>query len=163
MARATGATATLLRILVGQKILGSRLLTRGSVPTVSLTENRVDEWHKLRKFQPHLGRWDYEPFGIAMRRLVLERFSARPVIYGDDPIWNSLSPKQQPFFQTAKSGRGRNSMDWTQEREWRILGDIDLRQFGSSDAFVFVGDPASASLLQAFSRWPVVLISSDRE
>jgi hypothetical protein len=154
----SGATATLLEILGSQTILGSNALSRDKMHVVSLTENRIEQWRQHRQFRSHLGRWDFEPFGIALRRILVEHLNGRPVIYGNELIWQKLDPSLRPYFQIAESTRGKKQIDWRLEREWRTIGDIDLRKFGPNDAFVFVADAASAKLLSPFSRWPVIVL-----
>ena len=153
-----GAVATLLEILGTQTIHGNSTLTRDSIPVVSLTESRLDQWQQLRKFRGHLGRWDFEPFGIALRRSIVEKIHGRPVVYGDESTWEKFDLSLRPYFQIAESTRGKKKIDWRQEREWRTVGDIDLRQFGPTDAFLFVADTTCVELLSAFSRWPVVVL-----
>jgi hypothetical protein len=48
--------------------------------------------------------------------------------------------------------------DWTQEREWRHLGDVELASIPADRAFVFVPSAAEAEQVVAASRWPVVVL-----
>ena len=58
------------------------------------------------------------------------------MIYGDETTWENLPAKDQPFFQIAKSTtRTGNVLDWTVEKEWRVLGDVELREFKVGDIF----------------------------
>ena len=87
---------------------------------------------------------------------------ARPVLYGDDSTWQSLSKSDRPFFQPAHSGSSSSEdadarIDWTVEREWRHMGDLDLRQLSREDALVFVPNFAAARRLSAVSPWPITL------
>jgi len=86
----------------------------------------------------------------------------RPVLYGDETAWQNLNESDQPFFQPAQSGRSSSEdadagIDWTVEREWRYVDDLDLSQLSREDAMVFVPNFAAARRLSAVSPWPITL------
>ncbi len=82
-----------------------------------------------RRFQSHLGRWDWEPYGLLLRRDALEQLGARPVIYGDDQTYKQMSDVDRPFFQPARRRSAHSSEDhWQAEKEWRVLSDIHLTE-----------------------------------
>ncbi len=155
MGEKDGALTSLVAILVTGRLVGSASLTRDSAPVVSLTATPLDEFRERRVFRSHLGRWDFELYGVAIRRSVLERLGARPVVYGDDDRWEELSADERPYFQH----RGL-AQDWTVEREWRIQGDIDLRKLGPEDVFVFVPNREVAAKAAPYSRWKIVIVPS---
>ena len=96
------ALAALTRILASQRIVATHRLTRGAVGVVCFTARRLPELLQFRAFRRHHRRWDFEPYGICVERRWLERRGARPVIYGDDQLWQQLSTADQPFFQLAQ-------------------------------------------------------------
>ena len=145
--------ATLFRIVASGKIFAGNTITRDSTPVVSFTGNNVVDFPKLRKFRPHLSRWDFETVGIAIKRDALERQGVRKVIYGSDQTWDRLSISDRPLFQSSGS-----SMDWTNEREWRLIGDLNLHRIKTNEAFLYVDCPNYAARLASLSNWPVVLI-----
>ncbi len=159
--RFVGELANLIRILAGGRIHGSRHLIRGQQPVVCFTAQPLERFASLRIFRPHLGRWDFEPFGIAIRRERLIALGARPVIYGDDALWRELPEDDRPFFQMAQSRRGNRIVDWSVEREWRIVEDLDLKQVSIDDAVVFVARSTQIPVVMPFSRWPVVAIDDN--
>ena len=148
--------ATLIRIVATQTLLATNSITRDSTPVVSFTENRADQLAKLRKFRPHLSRWDFETVGIAIRRDVLQNHGARPVKYGTDQNFDKLSSNDRPFFQMEGT-----TIDWRNELEWRIPGNLNLNRIGTGDAFLFVDRAPDADKIAAVSKWPVVLIDGE--
>jgi hypothetical protein len=154
------ALSALKRILSQQRLIATASAIRGGTPVVSFTAVPLAELHRLRVFRPHRGRWDFEPYGICIRRDCLELCGARPVQYGDDQTWDGLSSDDRPFFQlrktrqTATGGR----IDWAVEHEWRVAGDVDLSGIPADDALVFVPTEPEAQALAGVSRWPVTVV-----
>ena len=58
------------------------------------------------------------------------------------------------YCQVVTSHGGKQ--DWTQEREWRIAGDLRLNRVPFEKCFVFVPTDIEAKQVQAFSRWPIL-------
>ena len=152
-----GDVYSLCRILASQRILGSSDLTRDTSPTVCFSDVSLGELRERTVFRKHLQRWDFVPFGIAIKRTVLKkRFGCRPVIYGDQETWESLLADDRPFFQIHQSSDKK--IDWQQEREWRVVGDVDLRRIDSRDAVVFAGDENGLSKLSQLSLFDLIVI-----
>jgi hypothetical protein len=149
------AASVIERIILLQRIIASPAAIRNSVPVVCLTAIPVDQWPRMRVYRRHRRRWDFLPFAIAMRRDWLQRRGARPVIYGEAGDWQNLPSDDRPFFQRAWSGKGKQQIDWRGEREWRVIGDLDLAELGSKDGFVLAPDLEVARQLAPLSRWPV--------
>ena len=151
-------TAVLSRILATHRILASNDLTRDDQPVVCFSNQPLTETGNRRIFRQHLGRWDFQPFGIAIDRQLLTELGAKPVIYGDEATWESLQASDRPFFQTAKSANGK--IDWTTEKEWRLAGDLDLNQLDIGAVVVFAENENAADALAPLSRWPIVVLDS---
>lgn len=147
--------AALIRIAASRRLMASSLGIRGGYAVVSFTEANFAALQSMRTYRSHRGRWDFEPFGIGIRRSWLVARGARPVRYGNDDDWEKLATDERPFFQKALSTAGTRTLDWTTEREWRHLGDIDLAQLPARDAFLFVRDPADAAKIARICEWPV--------
>ena len=116
----------------------------------------------LRQFRTHRSRWDFEPFGLCVDRQWLHDRGARPVIYGDEVTWQGLPDADRPFFQlTHPTDRATESsapaIDWSVEREWRHVGDLDLRELKPDQALVFVPRFEAAMRLADVSPWPITL------
>ncbi len=153
------ALAALWRILRNRRLLASNELVRGDEAVVSLTAVPLREIHQLRTFRSHLARWDFEPYGICIRRDWLQQQGARPVHYGGDSLWDQLPVDERPFFQRRQSQTaGGAVMDWTVEREWRLRGDLRLDEIPSDAAIVFVPTRVEARQLAAGSPWPVAVL-----
>ncbi|MEK6260507.1 MAG: hypothetical protein AABP62_17965 [Planctomycetota bacterium] len=153
---------TLERILLQRRLIASMRTARGGGRIVSFTASPLSRLPELRRFRRHRGRWDFEPFGLCIRQEWLMHRGARPVLYGDETAWQNLSESDRPFFQPAHSGSSTSEdadsgIDWTVEREWRHVGDLDLSQLSREDALVFVPNFAAARRLSAVSPWPITL------
>ena len=152
-----GNVFSLCRILASQRIMGSSELTRTTTPTVCFSAVSMSELRDRTVFRKHLQRWDFLPFGIAIKRKTLvEQFGCRPVIYGDQETWKSLPAVDRPFFQACQSRD--KTIDWQQEREWRVIGDVDLRQIDLREAVVFAGDENDISKLSQLSLFDLIII-----
>lgn len=157
------ALAALWRIVRSGRLIASGEFVRGETPVVSLTAVPLSQIHRLRTYRSHLGRWDFEPYGICIRRDWLQRRGTRPVQYGDDPLWDALPDADRPFFQKRTSHTaGDKRIDWTVEQEWRHLGDMELDQLPADAALLFVPSEAEARQLTASSPWPIVVLAGGR-
>jgi hypothetical protein len=152
------ALATLSRIIAQRRIVASNRTVRGGFNVVSFTAVPVNDLARLRVFRTHRGRWDFEPYGLCVRRDWLARRGARPVRYGSDADWQAASAADRPFFQliatSAAAARG-GAIDWRVEAEWRHVGDIDLSDLPAGDGLVFAPNQAEAVRLSRISRWPI--------
>jgi hypothetical protein len=156
------ALAALWRIVRHRRLAAASDLIRGDRPVVSLTAVPLPEISRLRTFRSHLARWDFEPYGICIRRDWLQQRGARPVHYGDDALWASLPDDERPLFQKDRSVTSRGAVvDWTVEREWRVVGDLALDQVPAESAFVFVAARDEAHWLAPSSPWPIAVVSGD--
>ncbi|HBE67171.1 MAG TPA: hypothetical protein DDW52_03380 [Planctomycetaceae bacterium] len=108
---------------------------------------------RRRKYQAHLGRWDWEPYGVLVSRTALQSIGAQPVIYGDESTWAELSSDQQPFFQAEGK-----SKTWRSEQEWRVLSDVRLDSLPANKVCLFVLSQQQAHALSRTTRWPVLWV-----
>ena len=153
------ALSSLARIVAQRKLLASVGSNRTGAPVVSFTAVPLHEWSMHRTFRSHRVRWDFEPYGICIKRDWLDGVGATPVIYGDEDEWKSLPNESRYRFQPKQSmTRSGKTIDWTSEREFRFPGDVDLERVGIDDAFVFVPTIEEARHLARISRWPIVVI-----
>ena len=148
--------STLARILTQQRITATNHLKRGELTTSCWSARPLGELLSRRSFQPHLSRWDWEPFGIAVRTQRLMDLGARPVTYLRESVIRKLSAEEQPFTQPEPSRLG--DRDWTEEREWRVAGDLRLHSIHFWEAFVFTPNLPTAMQLAPISRWPVCFL-----
>ena len=151
-----GPLGSLIRILARKTILASGRLVRDGWPVCSFTGVPLSEFPSRRKFRRHLARWDFEPFGIAIRREVMEGLGARPVRYLRDETESANTPGDACWTVTDPKG------EWEQEKEWRFEGDLDLNQIPCEAAAVFVPDEITAIQISSWSRWPIVVLRGNR-
>lgn len=155
----TSPWETLLQIARSQRLLASPEMTRDKIATISFSAVPLQELLSRRTYRSHLRRWDWEPYGVCIRKAALEKLAAREVIYGDDETWRRLSPTDRPWFQPRYSRNGK--LDWQVEKEWRILGDLRLRKLPWESLFFFVPTMREAQRLSGLSAWPVAVIGSN--
>ena len=157
------AFAALSRIVQQQRLIASTAGIRGETGVVSFSGIALSELAKRRTFRAHRGRWDCDDFGLCIRRDWLQARGAKPVIYGDDASWTTLSDSDRPFFQlrTTRARRGAKVIDWSQEAEWRVSHDLDLSEASRDDVVLFVPSAEEARQLAAISPWPVFVLSND--
>lgn len=148
------ALATLLRIITDGRLIGSSKGVRGGFSVVSLTAVPLHEFSARREFRRHLHRFDFEPWGIAIRKSALSD-NVHPVIYGDDSMWQTLSETDRPFFQKATFGGATNNVA---EQEWRVTGDLLLNTHKRQDICIFVPNSDAAELVSQHCEWGVVVV-----
>lgn len=148
------ALATLLRIVNEGRLWASSEAIRGGYRVVSFTEVPLSEFRQRRKYRRHRRRFDFELWGIAIRRDLLTANGARPVIYGDEEVWKMLPEQDKPFFQNSSAGDG-----WTlDEREWRITNHVQLKELPATAVMVFVESESAKQIVEMQTDWPVVVI-----
>ncbi|HEX7344431.1 MAG TPA: hypothetical protein VF398_09210 [bacterium] len=147
----------LQRILQEGKIRASAHLIRGGYPVVPFTECPPEDLPKLISWRAGLRRWTLEPYGFALGKLRLIELGARPVIYGTPADFERLEERDQPFFQMADSRSGY----WRDEREWRIMGDVNLRSFAMMDGVIFLPSAHESGLLTECSRFRIIPLTED--
>lgn len=145
---------SLRRIVATKRLVASNRMIRGGHCVVSWTACPLQQLHSLHCFRTHRVRWDFEPYGLCVRRDWLIEQGARPVRYGTEADWNGLAEADQPFFQAAG---GETEIDWSVEQEWRHLGDLDLSGLTSDDVLLFVPHFDAAKKLSQVSDWPITL------
>ncbi len=152
------AFTTLERIVTQRRLVSSGHLIRGGHAVVCFSQLPLAALAKRPVYRKHLRRWDFEPYGLGIRRAYLEHAGARPAVYGDSEQYESLSPQQQPFFQRRSTSDA--TRDWSTEREWRHVGDVDLGNAGPEDVFVFVRTADEAARIGRCTDWQVLVVPS---
>jgi len=146
------ALSALLRIMETRQLLPSTM----SHGAVSWTAVPLVEFPQRRVYRRHLRRYDFEPWGIAVRRSVLAARGCCPVAYVQ-PGEEVTEEPWQTQFATDAAGK----VDWTHEREWRILGRVDLSEISAEDIVMFVDTEAEATVLCQSSQWSVICVPGD--
>ncbi|MGV3486512.1 MAG: hypothetical protein ACO1RT_18995 [Planctomycetaceae bacterium] len=145
---------TLERIVRERRLVGTHRTTASAQPVVCFSGLPIRDWLARRTFRPHLGRWDAEPYGVAVNREAAERCGVLPVIYGEHPRHCGLGKADLWRFQAIG-----HTYDWTGEQEWRGRGVLDLSRFAVDEVIVFVQHPHECELF-AQSPWAVVDIAA---
>lgn len=145
------AVAALLRIMSQQKIIAS-VSTAGEPPTVSFTAVALADFRQRRIFRRHKQRFDFEPWGIAIRKSVLEAHEAEAVEY-----LTADSPESSARF-TQRQFDKNNQIDWSTEREWRLAGDLNLNDLPDDSVCVFVDSLQTMNQVQMHSRWRTMVV-----
>jgi hypothetical protein len=148
---------TLNRIVHERRLVGSHRTTQSKEPVVCFTSLAIDTWLARRRYRSHLGRWDCEPYGVAINREAAMRLGISPVIYGDPAEVASIEEHDRWRFQATGS-----TFDWREEREWRARGIVDLKRFADDEVVVFVKEPGEVPLV-INSPWPVISVHHSRQ
>ena len=144
----------LRRIVSQRRLIASERLIRGAHRVVSFTACSLESLPTLHRYRPHRVRWDFEPFGICIRREWLVKRGVRPVEYSDEAGWRAATDEDRPLFQVAT---GKSGIDWTVEQEWRCVGDLDLSELTPDDVLLFVPNFVSVKSLSRLTNWPITL------
>lgn len=163
--RSHSAFATLVRIASQRRLIASSSGFRGGACAVCFSATSLRDLPQRRTFRRHRGRWDFELFGLCIRRDWLISQGARPVVYGDESRWQALPESDKPFWQQRQTRRRGDAaaIDWTVEAEWRVLHDLDLAQAPEGAVLLFAPSLAEAHALSAISPWPIVPLDINHE
>jgi hypothetical protein len=115
----------LTEILVSGLIRGSGNTgyVKGSRPAACLSEIPLSS---LREFtKPPAEKAKYSPYGIVLSKGAVFQAGGRPVIYLPDAETGWI-PRDE-IWRVVRFEEG--TVDFTHEREWRVLGDLDLTKF----------------------------------
>ncbi len=150
-----GAFETLVRIVRCGRLLAAARTSNHRFPVVCFSSLPLKQLLEMRCFRQHLGRWDYEPYGVAIRIDAARRIGIQPVIYGNASDRLELAEDDRFRFHP----RGERC-DWTQEREWRSRGSVDLLALDPQDVRIFAIDDSKARSSLASCPWRLTLLRS---
>lgn len=152
------AFATLLKILQDRRLnaagagQGTRCVSFTAVPLAEFRERRI--------FRRHKQQFDFEMYGIAVRRDVLSARGAKPVIYTDRESPVTAECDDAWLRQPATNAVG--TIDWTAEQEWRLVGDLSLDELAADELVVFVSNEVEVQRVRRVVDWPVVCVPPAR-
>lgn len=147
------AFATLERIVRSRRLLASAVASAKAFPVVCFSSVPLAELLVSRAYRPHLQRWDYEPWGIAIRKSAAIQRGIEAVIYGPRELRKTLATRDLFRFQSVGK-----TYDWTAENEWRSSTDVDLDTFDRDDIRVFVASEKDAKTLKKHCPWPIRVV-----
>ena len=138
-----------IRFIASTGILrGEGRMIKGGTPVISFTELSPFEAIKQIQYRSALGRWSFEPYGIALPKTTLQRMGARKVIYGDRELFKRLSDNERPFYQyQGECENSKEITDWRKENEWRLSGDLDLHSI-REEVMILVPTKAEADRIR---------------
>ncbi|WP_146600185.1 hypothetical protein [Novipirellula aureliae] len=145
----------LVRIVQKRRLIANAVTSAKAYPVVCFSQRSLAECLRKRIYRSHVGRWDGEPYGIAIDLEAARRIGIRPVLYGDHATRPTIDRADQYRFQA----RGK-TFDWTAEREWRADRSVDLMQFSADQVRVFVATESEAARLRSISKWEVGSVES---
>ncbi|HZY59857.1 MAG TPA: hypothetical protein VFE56_08845 [Candidatus Binataceae bacterium] len=128
------ALDNLVAILAAGTIRAATRMIRTKRPVVCFFDAPFE--HLGRVLDPR-NRRRYEPFGIAVSKRYAFRMGARPVIYLPWREAVALLPESELWRVVSIDINRQPAVDWTFEREWRLLGDLC---FAARDTVVLVED-----------------------
>lgn len=108
--RDRSALATLRRIVDERRVRASSRGIRGGSAMVCWAALTWDELKERRVWRRHRRRWDFEGYGLAVDRRRLMELGARPVVYGDESVWERLSDVDRPYFQRVAAESSDSSV-----------------------------------------------------
>jgi len=149
------ALRTLINIARERRIRASSERLRKGERAVGFTESNPAETIARIRWLPKRSNWNFEPYGIAIRKQTAIKIGIRPVCYGDSHDYSSLPPDERPFFQS----RGRKGVDWSEEKEWRHPGDINLTKIALEDIKFLTWRKSEADLIQAMAKTDAVALT----
>ncbi|MDI6794750.1 MAG: hypothetical protein QME81_18100 [bacterium] len=129
------------------------------MPVVSFSACLPTHLADIRKWNPALIRWTFEPYAVAIRKATLEEMGALPVIYGSEAKFQKLSEIERFRFQLHAPPK----TDWSPEKEWRIIEDIDLSHISPEDIIPVVSTEEEALSIQERFSLPVFNLSAPVE
>lgn len=125
--RASGKTSALdnlLWILEDKVVRGSTRMIGGGQRGVCLFDAPP---HELGHLLTPRNRRRYEPFGIAVDKRYAFSMGARPVIYMPSAEAAAILEEDEMWRVVSIDMTRNPPIDWTFEREWRVLGDLPLK------------------------------------
>lgn len=149
---------TLAYICREGRLRATSTITRTDVRCVSFSAVPLVPLLKRRIFRSHLSRWDWEPYGLLVRRDALQQYGARQVIYGNDADFGKLTNSDKPFFQPLLRRTSKSPEAWSEEREWRVAGDVHLRALPVDSVVLFVRTQIEAQQFSRYAPWPVIWV-----
>lgn len=149
---------TLRQILSDRRVVATPLLKRGNTLSVSFSNVPLLELLERRCFQRHLQRYDWEPYGLGIRKSVLmELHAAQPVVYVD----RDTTPARDKQWLTQPSKSSDNQRRWSDELEWRTPNDVRFASLAFGDAFVFVPTRREAIAVAQVSPFPIAIVQDE--
>jgi len=146
---------TLKNMMLNKRIYASSRRIRKSIRCIGFSDLEPRSMLNCMRWLPKRVNWNFEPYGIAIKKDQADRLGIRKAIYGDDDTYEKLPRNFQPYFQS----RGTGDVDWSEENEWRKLGDLNLGDIDEKDLALIVWDPSEATELAKITGVRVISLN----
>ncbi len=130
---------------------------RDGLEVVGFTESTPREVLSQMRWLPKKVNWNFEPYGIAIRKRAASEIGIKPVIYGYPDDYELLPDPDKPYFQS----RGQRDIDWSTEREWRHIGDLDLSKIPREDLTFLIWRKEENDLMRQITASEVLVLSEN--
>ncbi len=147
------ALDTLCKIILTGELKSSAFVSSWRYPVVCWSAVPLLDLLQQRCFRSHVQRWDYEPYGVAVRVRAIRELGGRPVIYGQSGDANKLPVSER--FRHQAAGK---SIDWRKEKEWRLAGSLSLVSLNPRDVRIFTVDSCLARSRLSYLPWKVTVL-----
>ncbi len=145
------ALHSLLNIVSSGRVAASSNHMPKSTPVVSFSALPPGELTELIRWRARYSQMSFEPYGLGIERELAIRLGILPVEYYDGGNESGRSDNEAWLTQS----RGRIT-DWTNEMEYRHLGDFDLSAVPKEKMILFCHTHDEADLLREQSGMRVV-------
>jgi hypothetical protein len=145
---------TLVNIARERILRGSSQRIREGRRVIGFTESHPEETLRRIRWLPKRVNWNFEPYAVAINKRKAADLGIKPVIYGDSGDYSSLDNDKKPYFQS----RGRKNVDWSEEKEWRYPGDLDLNRIDRDDLIYIVLNEPEKRILRKIADNDIIAI-----
>ena len=155
------ALDSLGRIIQMGHLVASAVVSSHRYPVVCWSAVPLLDLLRQRCFRAHVQRWDYEPYGVAVRVDAIHGLGGRPVIYGQSGDREKLAESDKYRFQAlgkSASKSASNFIDWRKEKEWRLAQSLSLVSLNPADVRVFAADSCLARSRLSDLPWNLTLL-----
>ncbi len=147
------ALDTLCRIIQSGELVSSAIVSSRRYPVVCWSAVPLLKLLQQRCFRSHIQRWDYEPYGVAVRMTAIRELGGRPVIYGQSGEADKLPVSER--FRHQSAGK---SIDWRKEKEWRLASSLSLTSLNPCDVRIFAFDSRLSRSRLVNLPWKVTIL-----
>ncbi len=145
------ALDTLCRILSERRLRASSRHQRQGIWAVAFSAQPPSEAIKLMTWRARYREMTFEPYGLAIESSLADKLEIRRVFYGNPDMYGYLEPENRDYFQSL--GLKGN---WMPEREYRHLGDVDVRSIPSGRLIAVVLYPEDVDTVRRVHDGPVL-------
>ncbi len=146
---------SLKNMIIKKIIKGSSFRIRSKIRCVGFSDLDPHKMLAQMRWLPKRVNWNFEPYGVAIRKSAADKIGIKPVNYGNDIDYKDLQSKDKPYFQHV----GAKEVDWSIEKEWRKIGDVDLSAINNDDLAYLVWREKEANLLRQITPGGVPVFS----